>query len=262
MSRHLNLAEHLLSLGQRYLSLGRHQEALRAFGGVVRLDPVPGELAQQAQAELANIHFRRNQFRRARRHLHAALAHDPSCARYHHQMAISLEDEDVQRALGHYARAVELEPNSAEFHCDFGLCLLSLAEVQQGLQHLQRAVHLDPDEPGFLRQLMRALVDADQLDAARSAVLAALFGHPQDQRFKGLWQEFRFCSAERLQHRGAVARRFGSTGPIVLSFKQQAKAKVRSRRALEEDGTILRIDGPHLEPQPHFSERSKRRQRP
>jgi len=258
MSRHLNLAENLISLGQHYVSLGRHQEALRAFGGVVRLDPVPGVLAQQAQAELADIYFGRNQFRRARRHLHAALAHDPNCARSHHLMAVMVEEDDVQRALWYYARAVELEPNSAELHCDYGLCLMSLGEVQQGLQHLQQAVRLDPNEPGFLRHQMRALIAADQLDAARSAVLAGLFGHPHDRGFKALWREFLFFRAERLQHREAVARRFGSTGPVVLGFKQKGKPKVRSRRrTVEEDATILRMDGPHHQPQPHCPERSK-----
>jgi tetratricopeptide (TPR) repeat protein len=260
MSHHLNFADRLASLGQHYLKLGRDQEALRLFGRLARLDEVAPGPAEAAQAGLADIYFRRRKFQQARRHLHVALARDPGCARYHHLLAITLEEDDVERAARHYARAVKLEPDVAEYHADYGLCLLSMAEVEKGITHLRRAVELAPDEPEFVRHLLRAFLDAERSEEARRAVLAALFRSPRDHRFQSLWQEFRFWEAQRTQRRAEVQRKFRMDRPVLLPFK--AKRRKNSQRSLAEDGMILRIDSPQASPRPHCPEPARRRQRP
>jgi tetratricopeptide (TPR) repeat protein len=258
MSMTLNLADRLLSLGQHYLRLGRDQEALKAFANVARLPDVKRPVAEEAQAGLADIYFRRNKFRQARRHLHVALTRDPACARYHHLLAVTLEEEDITRAAKHYARAVKLAPNVAEYHCDLGLCLRSMAEIEKGLKHLARAVELEPDAEEYVRHYALSLIDADRPEDARRAVLAALFRNPREPRLKGLWQELRFREAQQSQRRESVKQRLGSDRPVLLPFR--VKERKSSRRTSAKEVAILRIDGPVHGSQPHVTQPVRRRQ--
>ena len=260
MSTTLNLADQLLSLGQHYLRLGRDQEALKAFTGVAKLPEVDRALAEEAQAGLADIYFRRNKFKQARRHLHIALARDPACARYHHLLAVTLEEEDITRAAKHYAKAVKLAPSVAEYHCDYGLCRFAMAEIERGLKHLRKAVELDPDAVEYVRHLAMSLIEADQPEDARRAVLAALFRNPREPRLKGLWQELRFREAQRSQRRAEVERRFESGALILLPFRP--KEHTSPRPLVAEDDAIVRIDGPDHAVRPHFGQSVRRRQRP
>jgi tetratricopeptide (TPR) repeat protein len=260
MSTTLNLADRLLSIGQHYLRLGRDQEALRAFTKLARLPDVERTLAEEAQAGLADIYFRRNKFRQARRHLHLALTRDPACARYHHLMAVTLEEEDPKRAIKHYARAVRLAPSVAEYHCDYGLCLFSMAEIEAGLKHLAKAVELDPDTVDYVRHYAMSLVEVDRPEEARRVVLAALFRNSREPRLKGLWQELRFREAQQSQQRAQVERRFDLSRPVLLPLKPRTKSS--GGRSVKRDGTIVRIDVPANGTQPHFPHPAKRRLRP
>jgi tetratricopeptide (TPR) repeat protein len=242
MSTTLQLADRLLSLGQRYLRLGRDQEALKAFVKLTRLPEVDREIAEEAQAGLADIYFRRNKFKQARRHLHIALTRDPRCARYHHLLAVTLEEEDPVRAAKHYARAVKLAPNVAEYRCDYGLCLFAMAEAPEGLKQLAKAVELDPDCVDYVRHHAMSLIEADKPDLARRTVLAALFRNPREPRLKGLWQELRFREAQQTQQRVRLARRFDGDAPMLLPFRPVPEAA--GRQAVREAAAIVRMDGP------------------
>jgi tetratricopeptide (TPR) repeat protein len=259
MSMKLNLAEHLLSLGQHYLRLGRDRDAQQSFQRLIQFPDLKSAIIEEAQAGLADVHLRRNDPVQARRHLHVALARQPDCAYYHHQLALTLEEEDAERAIEHYARALQLDPDNAQLHADMGMFLLAIAEQELGLTHLRRAVELAPDEPVYLRQLMKSLVEADRAMEARGIVQLALFAHPREHRFREIWSELQFRVAQQEQHRAILARWAGHDRPVLLPFKPRRTQVLRSEST--DDGSTVRVDRPQPIRRPHLRKPAKRRPR-
>ena len=83
MSMTLNLVDRLLARGRHFQQLGRDHDAIDTLGRLSRFASLPAEVAEETQARLAEIHLRGNRPRKARRHLTAALVHQPTNARYH-----------------------------------------------------------------------------------------------------------------------------------------------------------------------------------
>src|SRR3954447_2164718 len=83
MSRTLNLVDGLLLMGRRHQQLGRARDALTILARLASFRELPREVAEETQARLGEIQLRRRKYHRARRHLAAALHHDPENARYH-----------------------------------------------------------------------------------------------------------------------------------------------------------------------------------
>src|SRR5437763_12794564 len=94
MSTTLNLLDHLLARGRHYQDLGRSHDARAVFRRLLGLRQLPAAVAEEAQARLAELELERCKYARARRHLTAALAHQPASDRYHHLMAAALEEDD------------------------------------------------------------------------------------------------------------------------------------------------------------------------
>jgi TolB-like protein/DNA-binding winged helix-turn-helix (wHTH) protein len=63
------------------------------------------------------------------------------------EKALALDPNLVDALLlvGNFKRALELEPNDANAHVDFGLDLISMGRMEEGLKELWRAKELDPD---------------------------------------------------------------------------------------------------------------------
>ncbi len=233
MSRTLKLSEQLLALGQTYSRLGRDGEALRVLGKLASFGELPSHVADQTGSHLAELYFRKRNFSRARRHLSAGLARKPNNARFHFLMATSLmEDEngDLERALQHYHLAVRLEPDNAEHHCDYGLCLLSVGDESEGLKHLEKAQELAPDDVQYVRHLAMAQLEAGRPEPARRTVLALLFRRPRDPQARKLWNDVRFQEVHLAQRQQKI--RWGlaaDQGPVLLPFAPRPEARARGK---------------------------------
>src|SRR5262249_1550649 len=150
-----------------------------------------GAIAEEVQSRLADIQTRQGQFTKARRHLKAALAHEPAKAEYHHRLGVSHEEDpeaDPHKALAHYSRCIKLDPSNPPSHCDFGFAALAAGRAARGLAALRKAPTLAPDDPKILGQATRGLADAGHEDEARRMVRAAMFRNPRDRRFQQIWQ--------------------------------------------------------------------------
>src|SRR5262249_36730857 len=108
-----------------------------------------------------------------------------------------------ERSLNHFARAVELEPETPEYLSDFGLHAVRLGKTQAGLDALRKALALAPDDPAVLGKVAEGLRHEGQLDEARLLLRAAQFRHPRDHRFRKLWEDFQFqvVHAQQEEHR-------------------------------------------------------------
>src|SRR5262249_12819596 len=131
MSMKLNLADCLLAMGRRFQELGRDYDARQVLGKLGNLRQLPAAVAEETQVRLAAMGLKNPRFHRARRHLTAALAHQPDNARYHYLLAGALNSDhraDPQRALEHYQRSLELDPKQPLCLGEYGLLALTLGK--------------------------------------------------------------------------------------------------------------------------------------
>jgi tetratricopeptide (TPR) repeat protein len=240
----LNLVEHLLAMGRTYQQLGRTRDALSVLRRLTGFRELPADAAEEAQARLGELQLKRRQYRRARRHLTAALRHQPRNARYHYLLATAVQAEDrgdLERAAEHYRRSLEIDPNDVQCLTATGLLAVRLGRVEDGLAQLRRAVELAPDDPEVLRKLVKGLRLAGRGDEARTALRAALFQNPRQPRFRKLWNEFQF---QLLRQRQQTERQHDDTGrpfadePVLLPFLRVA----HEARTREAHPVILRHD--------------------
>lgn len=224
MMSNLNLVDHVLAMGRRYQEVGRHRDAVVVLTRLSRFRYLPTEAAEEAQVRLAEIHLKRRKYKQARRHLTAALRHQPDNARYHYLLATALfaeERADLQRAGEHYRRALELDPGHIKCLADYGHLLLRLGQTEEGLARLREAAERAPDDIEVLGKLVKGLRLSGRTDEARSVLQLAMFRNARSPRFRKLWNEFRFQQArrrrdtERMQQAESEAE---GEQPVLLPF--------------------------------------------
>src|SRR5262249_6370259 len=154
-------------------ALGVEHEALHALGRLSGFRELEPEVAEEVQSRLAEILGNRGKYRRARRHLAAALAHQPDNPHYHHLLARAVEADvrcEPGRALDHWRRALELDPDQARYLSDFGLLAVREGPTEEGLTALRRALELAPDDVAVLAKVAEGLCHAGLAEEARTAL--------------------------------------------------------------------------------------------
>ena len=255
MSTTLKLVDRLLARGRHFQALGCDSDALHLLGRLAAFRELPTEVAEETQARLAEIQLRHNRPRKARRHLTAALRHQPGSARYHLLMARAVDADrqaDPERALEHYQRALEVDPNQPECLSECGLLGVRLGQSEEGLRNLRRAVELGPDDPRMVQRLAKGLCLLRRGEEARLALLAALVRHPRDVRFRKLWDDFRFDQLRLHQE----AMRLAQQGDDAADAASRILPFVRPVRAARPGGAtplIIRRDDASSTPPPHLT---------
>ncbi len=220
----INLVDRVLAMGRRYQEVGRHRDAVTVLSRLARFRHLPAEAAEETQSRLAEIHLKRRRFKQARRHLTAALRHQPDHARYHYLLATALcaeEGADLERAGEHYRRALELDPGHVKCQADYGHLLLRLGQTEEGLTCLRDAAERAPEDIEVLGKLVKGLRLTGRSEEARSVLQKALFRNARSPRFRKLWNEFRFqharrrCDAERLKQ---AENEVEGEAPVLLPF--------------------------------------------
>lgn len=240
MLQKLNLVDGLLARARRFHEMGQLPQAAQILKKLVVFQQLPAEAAEEAQSRLADIQFRQGQFCRARRHLRAALAHQPGNADYHHRLAVALEEDpqaDPLHALNHYRRCIKLDPKNPHYWCDFAYAAVNADQKEQGLKALRKANRLAPDDPEVLSIVVHGLCSEGCKDEARDLLRAARFRHPRDFRFLGLWNRLQFdLLFERQQQRRAPRAQPKPAKAAVLPFARKQDVKLGLK--------TFRLDGP------------------
>jgi tetratricopeptide (TPR) repeat protein len=250
MSTMLNLVDRLLARARRLRALGRTHDALAAFERLLTLGDLPGPVAEETQARLAELHLRHGRFRRARRHLAAALQHRPDSARYHRLMARAVAGgpgADGRRALDHYRRSLELAPDRPRCLCACGRLALHLGRRDEALARLRRAAELAPDDPEVLGRVADGLRRANEADEARALLRAARFRHPRDPRFRRLWDDAQFRELRKEQELARLGNGCPDDGPVLLPFVRLTADDVPAAAGPR----VVRHDPPAPLPAPH-----------
>jgi tetratricopeptide (TPR) repeat protein len=250
MSMKLNLTDRLLAMGRHLHQLGRNQDALHILSRLASFRQLPAPVAEETQVHLAEICLSHRKYRRARRHLTAALVHQPDNARYHYLMATALAGDDKadrQRAAEHYRKSLHLDPDQPGCLSEFGLLALRLGQTEEGLRCLHRAVELAPNNPRAVQKLVEGLLEVDRTEEARRVLQAALFRNARNPHFRRLWQEFQFQQLHQEQQRRRNAHATEEPGPVLLPFVRPVAGVVPVRLSRK----IIRHDAPSPPAPPH-----------
>lgn len=258
MSKTLNLADCLLATARTLHQNGQHQRALDLLTRLSRLRDLSDDVTEEMHALLGEVYFKQDRFRKARRHLTAALIYRPSSADYHFRMAQAIEvdpDARPERARCFYRRALELDATNAGRWLDYGLYLLDLAVTKCGLRALRRAYALGAADPDLVGRIARALREEGLHDEAAAKLRCCLFTHRGDRRFRALWDEHQFARLSE-QQRARLVPSAGRTGvPLLLPF---VKGAATGKYANLGSKTI-RLDEAAPLPEPKTPQRQPRR---
>jgi tetratricopeptide (TPR) repeat protein len=254
MSETLNLVQWLLVRGRRLQDCGRPQDALPVLRRLARTPGLPCAVAEEVHGRLADLWLGRDEFRKARRHLTAALVANPDNARLHFRLGDAFDRDpgaNPRAALRHYREALHRDPDQPDCLVALGKLLARLDRAEEGVAALRRAAELRPDDPEAIGALAEALIEEPlhDTDAALAVVRAARFRHPRDARFLALWHRFQFRRAAAGQRASRNAETGEASAPAVLPFVRIAAVTEESHAALS--GGIVRLDrgsrpAPHL----------------
>jgi len=247
MTATLNLFARLLERARRLQRLGLHRSALAALRRLCRFPDLPADLAAEAHARAGAIWLRHRRYRRARRHLAAALARRPGSARYHYWMGLTLHRDpagDHARAARHYRRSLALCPRQPRCLGAAGLLAVARGRDDEGVALLRRAVGLAPADPGAVGRLVRGLCQAGRPDEALAAARAALFEAPRCPRLRQVWIDLQLARLRRRQETAAGGRS-PDEAPLILPFVRVVGETPVESRPVREDGATA-LPGPHL----------------
>lgn len=257
MSGTLSLIDRLLLLAKNCQKAHQNRTALSYLSRLAALPDLPAELAEEVQVRLGEMQLQQRRFRRARRHLAIALLYRPECARYHNLMAESLSrgsSADPVRAIGHYRQSLALDAEQPRCRANLGRLLFRQGQLAEGLAELRQAAEQAPDDPEIIKGLIWCLCRARRPREAMAALRAARFHNPRDERFRQLYNDFRF---RRLRARQRCQRRSESIwnngdGAVLLPFV---------RPEVPSSAGNVRHDAPHALPAPHRRRSARRSDR-
>lgn len=220
----VNLVDGILAMGRRYQEVGRHRDALTILTRLSRFHFLPAEAAEETQSRLGEIYLKRRKYKQARRHLTAALRHQPDNVRYHFLLATArcAEDgSDLERAAEHYRRVLELDPGHVKCRADYGNLLLRLGQTEEGLALLRKAADQAPEDVEVLGKLVKGLRLSGRSEEAGSVLHGAMFRNAKSPQFRKLWNEFRFQQVRRrrdVQHLQQAENEAEGEQPVLLPF--------------------------------------------
>jgi tetratricopeptide (TPR) repeat protein len=111
----------------------------------------------------------------------ATLARNPDCSMAHNNLGnILLSRGQVDEALTHFQKAVEIEPANEAAHDSLGTVLLQKGQTDEAMAHFQQALQIQPDHAGTYYNLGTALLQKGRTDEAIVQFQKALQRRPDD----------------------------------------------------------------------------------
>jgi tetratricopeptide (TPR) repeat protein len=248
MNPSVNLLDRLLAQGQRLLNLGRRTDARRRLDKLLAFPDVPAELRLEAHHLLADIHHDNQCYRKARRHLLAALGLSPACAETHYRLAVVLDadpDMSPKRASKYFRKALELQPDNARYWSGYGQICLRLGREKAAFGAFIAAADLAPMETDIIDEIIDGLCFLGREEDARSALTAARFRLGHSAELEQLWNRFRFLQLHRQQQAARRRQALADGEAIILPF-----VPARETRETKGEPGILRHDR-FSRPAPH-----------
>ena len=109
----------------------------------------------------------RGQVDEAIAHYRKALEIKPDYAEAHNNLGVALAGRgQVDEAIAHYRKALEIKPDYAEAHNNLGIALAGRGQVDEAIAHYRKALEIKPDYAEAHNNLGNALAGRGQVDEA------------------------------------------------------------------------------------------------
>jgi len=255
MTSSINLIDRLIAQSRRLVFMGRRVEARRRLDKLLAFPEVPADIRVEAHRLLAEIHLDSQCYRKARRHLLAALGLQPESAEIHYQLATVLDlepDMPPKRASRYFRKALELKPDEARYWSGFGQICLRLGREKAAFGAFVAAADLAPMDTEIIDEIADGLCFLGRDEDARAVLMAARFRLGHSAELEQLWNRFRFLQLQRTQHAERRREALAQGEAVVLQF---VSARAGSEPKASEPGSILRHDR-QSRPAPHTQQRS------
>ena len=120
-----------------------------------------------AHNNLGNALLQKGNVEEAIAHFQKALEINPNYTIAHNNLGNALiRKGSVDEAIAHYQRALQITPDSAEAHNNLGGALLQKGNVDEAIAHYQKALQINPDYAGAHNNLGNALLQRGSVDEA------------------------------------------------------------------------------------------------
>ncbi len=219
MEPSINLLDRLMAQSQRLLEMGRRVDARRRLDKLLAIPDAPPALRVEAHRLLADIHLDNQSYRKARRHLLAALGLCPESAETHYQLAVVLDlepDMSPKRAYKYFRKALELQPDQAHYWSVYGQICLRLGKA--AFEAFIAAADLAPMEISTIDEITDGLIFLGREEDARSVLTAARFRLGHSTELEQLWNRFRFLQLHRNQQATRRRQAIADGEAIILPF--------------------------------------------
>ncbi len=141
----------------------------------------------EAAVLTAQANFLRQNYSEATAQLRDIVASDPACFDAHYYLGLSLmQASEVETALKHLRKAVELQPKNAEYRMTLGLLALNNRRLDEATAQFTVLVRLQPHSANSHYLLAKAYLARGQLDDARLEIEEALHIAPKHKESREL----------------------------------------------------------------------------
>ena len=258
MSRMLTLIQAGWASIRSSVAQGRRTDALTRLKRLLVRPDVPASVAADAHRLAGELLTDAERYPEARRHLRAAAALEPNCARTYYLWARAQERDplgcDRRAALG-YRKASRLDPACALYRAAFGRSAVRCDCVKTGIRELLAAADAAPGDLEVIRVVVEGLLEADRPGTARRVLNRSSFlcrGAAPVRELRLLSERVRFARAQREQRGERGTTRHGQEaefaregGRVVLPFVRVAT------EGAKRPGESVRRDVISF-PRPHF----------
>ena len=248
MSRTLTLIDAGWELVRSTAAHGRRSDALSRTARLLARPDLPASVAAEAHRLAGELLTDAERYSEARRHLSAAAALEPNCARGFHLWGLAQERDPHgcdRRAAIRFRRASELEPGNHLYRAAFGRAAVRCGLRKTGVRELLAAAEAAPGELKVIRVAVEGLVEAGKFMAARCILTQARFLCHANRELVVLEERVRFERARHSQKRSRGRR--GTTrhvqdaefatdgGRVVLPLIRIAENATRRGRNVPRD---------------------------
>jgi tetratricopeptide (TPR) repeat protein len=242
----LSFAEHLLSRARLMLRVGRPAEARRLSRNVLRQPNPSHRLRADAFCLLAEIELEAGRFRRARRHLAAAIRlrrHADELYVAYSRAVDADPNADPRLAVKAMRRGVAIDPFEPRSWAALGTAAHNAGDDVLARRAFRRAARLRPDDFDTLSEIVDGFLHLDLEVDARAVVTAARFRLPRHTELIALTDRVSFTMAQRRQRQSKVQDGAAAILPLPKRPMQTADTELPT--------VVLRVDGGH-NPRPHL----------
>jgi Flp pilus assembly protein TadD len=172
-----------MTLGAVYVDLGRYEDAERAYGNSLRLDPRFGP----AVINLADLYRLQGRDAEGERALVDFLARNPESGVVHHALGLVLVRENkYEEGVRELGLAAELRPDDPRYAFVYGVGLQSIGRVGESIGVWEQALDEHPHDLDLLSALVNSYAQAGELDRARDYARRLAAIRPEDPDIRGL----------------------------------------------------------------------------